>query len=253
MFAFELSISIVNPSSTAPVHQYPLPIVVTGTAYTTIKAACRSDLADFEIQDANGAALQWGLVSDTGTALDVAVKVPFIAAGGTLTIYAAYGDAAVTVSSSNLNALQIDPPKPVLSVVYSQQDNDDGHGYNGSPTVLRLRHQQGEFAHRNGYLLLAFCEGGGVLGTADQQSDGHAVVLTSADEGASWFKRDILSGAGMACLPLSSLYEDTDGTIYLFYSFGTDTQIFTGTAYQYITKSVDGGATWNTAEARPIP
>ncbi len=254
MFDSRLQIVITNPSATAPIHAYRLPITINGLAYSIIKSACRSDLADLDFQDTSGIGLSWGLQADTGSALNVLVKIPFIAAAGTVTITAAFGDAAVTLSSGNLESVETNAPKPALSILYSQQDNDDGHGYNGSPSILKLRYQQGAMAYKNGNLLLTFCEGGGVLGTLDQQSNGHGFVGSSADEGASYHWRDIKSGSGMACLPLSSLLEDpATGAVYLFYSYGTNAQILAGTAQQFVCKSLDGGATWNTAQATALP
>lgn len=242
-FAKMLPVTVDNSTATTPLNQYPMSVSVSGSAYTALKAACRSDLADMEWRDADKLTLlNWWLEGDdtANSVMYFVVKVPYVANGATRIINLFYGNAAVTVSSSNAtNALTCTASAPTATNIYTQSTTV---GFDGFGAAIKLQQQTGGNASRNGYYLYLLQVGGD---TGNQTGHAHLYMGTSTDSGGSWSFVQILNPGATNAAIVGTIFEGSDGTVYICYSYDANTNVIVGNGVFYVAKSTDGGQTFN--------
>jgi hypothetical protein len=246
VFTYRLPVTIDNTANaTSALSYYQVGISLTGAAYTSINTHAKADRSDLRVTDSDGVTpLSFALEgNDTAnSAVYLLVKVPYVAAGGTRTIYVYYGNAAAASVSSY--ATTVGPTTAITGPtdVFTQTDDSP---FNANEVAILLKNQggiHGGGAGLNGKILCWILAGAG--SNADR-SNGDIVMLSSTDGGVTFPTKTILvtHDATNTAEP-RSVVELADGTIILAYSTDTNTNSSAGKAKMYLAKSVNGGVSW---------
>jgi hypothetical protein len=236
--------TVTNNNSSAALVSFQTGVRLSGTAFTEFNNYANANGSDLRVTDSDGVALlPFALeqIDVVNQVVDVVVKVPYIAASGTDTIYLYYGNSAAT-SISNYATTVGPTTAQTAAVDIANQSNTVGT-WNGS-NVVRLRYQDqahGGGSNLNGNILCIPCYTSSVF-----LAGGTLYQSTSTTKGASWSSLATLATpVSGSTFVIRSLGEMSDGTLLAIVSYDTNAHTASGLANHYCYKSVNGGATWS--------
>jgi hypothetical protein len=246
-WGYYAAVAIDNTANTSNLSYYQLPVTISGALYACWAVHGKSDGSDLRVTDSDGTTpLSFALegIDAARQALYLLVKVPAVAAGGSKTIYVYWGNASASSVSSYPGTVQNNNAITGPNDIFTQSSHV---GYNAEPGLILLSKQTGAQSSHNGDLFASF----DAMDNNSQSHNGDVWVIRSTDGGTTWTPTQLVTHSGANGFMVYGLLEYVDGSIYMIYSYGTNTQ--NQSAYQplYCAKSMDSGLTWANLSTTP--